>query len=96
MLKKGGIMIKTIVLISLSLLLGGTAFFLNEVVLEKISKTILIILLFLVFMLTLFVGVILIYRLGKFWNLETHTKIILGVVCNVTILAIILCEHMKR
>ena len=63
---------------------------------EKTNKVYLYICLFSLFMLFLIVGTIAIYKLGVFWNLESHIKLILGICCLLVMVISFLYRCVKK
>lgn len=69
-----------------SLILICFLFFISEIILfvilpEKTDKIVPSIALYILSILVVFIGCIGIYNLGKFWNMESQVRFILGVCC---------------
>lgn len=74
---------KLTVLIVLSLVWGAVLFLTHNILPEKTDKTLFHIFWFVSFMIILFAGVIGIYKLGAFWEMETQVKTVLGAVSGI-------------
>ena len=91
-----GITMKFVSLILICALFCLTEIFLFVILPEKTSKVILSVSFYVLSILVLYVGGIGIYNLGKFWNLESQVKIMLGISAYIVLLTSLMHTHLKQ
>ena len=87
---------KLVFLILLCVLFYLLEFFLFLILPNKTNRIFISVSLFLLFLLVLFGGVIGIYKLGKFWNMENLTRVFMGVCCVLLIFTTFIYNHIKK
>ena len=87
---------KLVFLILLCIVFCSLEFFLFVVLPPKTNSIFISISLFLLFLLAFFVGILGIYKLGKIWNMESLTKVFLGICCVLLIFSSFIYDHIKK
>ena len=89
-------MLKICFLCFTGVLFGVAEFFILNILPNKSSKTIWIILCFVLFVASLLLGAFAIYELGVYWNLKQQTKIILRVCLGLVVLSSIIYSNIQK